>query len=371
MMLKKIIIEMNFKIHYKYMILYIITICVLIFAMQYPVFAEPKEYKYWGDDYFENDTLKLPDSISQKPALETSTGFFPKPLSDWNINLVALNPWDNHWNTSNGIDISHEFPVTKHIFQTTPPIDKDDFEDKTENKKPFSDENEHGWIHNLFSNDGYRYYGVSFDYTIPKLHTKFSLQTGYCNEPVYLYSPLVTKYFLNYAGEKQSFQECSVIEIWDQSIKTSINLKHPVYGAFMKESASNTSYFTYYYIAYGIGCDIVLDSKVSRYNYILSPNDYFRYIDGKIKEDAFYEEAYHGYEKYRFNYNIGIGWIMSINGTANGGATSFEVGYTGSINSLLKNQELKRRGLYTSISLSVTTLISIIKGLGYILGITW
>jgi hypothetical protein len=304
-------------------------------------FAAEKEYEYWGDEYFE-DTLnaEYPDSLFNN-SFETSKGFFPKPLTNWQFNLITNTEGYNY--NAGSAKIDDEFTFLKHIFDSQLPTNQDDFEDWTEEKEPFSDEDKYGFFQSK-SSENYDNIGISFEVSVPFCHTIFVTSFGYSRTPIQLYSPNYKKSFLGYNGEKRTFEECSVLEIVDKSLFASIEFRHPIYGGFIKNVASRQ--FIFYYLTYGFGYNFSLDDKFSAYNYILNPNGELRYSNGEIKETIFSNRNYDKIEKSRYNYSFGIGFQMTVYELS----ATFELKYRGSLTPFFTNQTFKQNSLQFSMA---------------------
>ena len=61
---------------------------ILVFALCNVFTVSAQNYEYWGDDYFENDSLVV-DTIPVESFFQTSKGLFAKPLNFWRVNLAA------------------------------------------------------------------------------------------------------------------------------------------------------------------------------------------------------------------------------------------------------------------------------------------
>ena len=320
--------------------------------------AQEKLFEYWGDEYFETpiDTT-AEEAIRKKSFLKTSAGFFPKPYlrtrSFWITETVG-------WNYSRGsIEIDELFPTHTSIYSAQPPMKSRDFKKRTREKEKFSDKNKYGFFDN--PPDKNANVGFSLEYSIPQIHTIFSAKAGYSNRYIFLYSPIDAKFFLGHNGEKRSFEQISVLEINDKKIYTSFDLKHPIYGAFMRRNDYDMSAF--YYLTYGVGCDFSVDAKLSVFEYIISENQNIRYDNGEIKMASLSREKFDGIKKYRYHYNIGVGWQFG----ATNSNIKFELKYRGSLNSIFEDYDYWQNTLFFTANIDVRAIIDMLKIFGNVL----
>jgi len=331
-----------------------IFLLILVFSFCNIFTVVAKDYEYWGDEYFENDSLSIDaDSISQQNVFQFSTGLFAKPLKYWRVNIITAG--EIRYDVGN-VSIVTEFPQMPHNFSTQMPIKEKDFEQWIREKDKFSNDYKYSGkgIHHDYTYDNI---GIAFEFSVPTLHSMFSISVGYCDAIFDLYSPTVEKYFLGYDGEKRSFLECSVLELNNLYLYGAVDIKHPIYGGFMR--MANYSLCSYYYLSYGIGCDFGINDKISCYNYILTQNSDLRYSNGEIRETFISNERYNGIEKLRPYWSLGFGWNTSIDEMS----MEFAIKYKKYPNSLFKEQNYNQNILEIVIVADINIYISLIKTL--------
>ncbi|MPN44285.1 hypothetical protein SDC9_191847 [bioreactor metagenome] len=116
----------------------------------------------------------------------------------------------------------------------------------------------------------------------------------------------------------------------------------------------------FYYITYGLGCDITIDGNLNNYEYILSEANNIRYSNGEIREASLFKEEYNGIKKYRYSYNVGIGWQV---GGGEGGGASIEIKYRGSLDPIFENSNFRQHNLFFTFNTSIDFYINFIKGI--------
>ena len=328
----------------------ILTFFLLVATVSFSIFAKEKEYEYWGDDYFEN-----PDSITvrQERVSQISAGFFPKPYANirsfWVTETIG-------WNHSKGsVKIDEQFPSHSAVFTAQPPKNKSELKKQLTEKQPFSDKNKYG----LFKKsppDKNANIGFSFEIPVPNFHTILSPKIGYSNRYIFSFSPIETNYFLGYIGEqKSSFEEISVLEFNDKKLYTSLDFKHPIYGAFMKSSDQNISSF--WFLTYGVGAEFSIDCKLTVNEFIISEGHNIRYSNGEIKTASLHKENYLGIKKIRPNYNFGIGWQFG----ADFANTSIELKYRGSFDSIFEKNDFKQNTLFFGLNVDMAFMFELVK----------
>lgn len=315
---------------------------------------EPKEYEYWGDDYFENiDSLR--DNLD---VIKFSYGFFPKPYLFWDIGILEKS---KGWNYNSGeIDLREQFPDFNYIFSSQPDISNRDLEDQITEKKYFSDKNKYGFF---TSPEDLFVLGISFSYTLQDLHTILALNTGYSYRDINLYAPTHTSYYLDHQENKKQLKENIIFTIQDKSFFSNINLIHPVYGVSVGSYDKKSSYSLFYYLTYGIGCDFTFSDKLSAYRYISSETNNIRFDNGEIKETIFSNQNINKISDIRYNCNVGIGYFFSVGKLHN----RIELNYCFGLEPLLKNSSIKQNILNLHIYLNAPVLYEILLTLGSIL----
>jgi hypothetical protein len=292
------------------------------------------DIEYWGDDYFETSIDTLGNIIAPKePALLFDIGFFPKPYMGntlfWTIDFSG-------WNYNSGSLFLRNYDNYKNmIFNAQPPISEGKLNEATIEKKSFSDKDEN------FSNADSSYIaGFRYEIAVPSIHTILYGDLHYSSRYYRAFSDKRNQYYLDYSGNKSSFNEISILTIADKSINLGIGLKHPLYGYFVQMSGVDDNMF--YYITYGVGMEITLQDKLTVQDYIISESDNIRFISGNISNTHINKNKIDIFNPIRCYYNVGIGW-------QNSNLYHFELMYRGTFSPLAKNDSYKQGLLYFTI----------------------
>ncbi len=138
----------------------------------------------------------------------------------------------------------------------------------------------------------------------------FEVQAKYSGTNGILSSIDNTRSFLNLAGHKQKFLEGAVVHIEDHNIRLSLGLTLPIYGAFVLESYSMSSY---YYIQFGVVFEIPIESRATQYFQILDTKDDLRYGNGTDTVRVMDNVKLNTLTDVRKSFEIAIGNITDFN----------------------------------------------------------
>ncbi len=335
---------------------------ILIFATSFSLEAQEKEYEYWGDEYFEgtsSDTIPNMniDSILRanykKPVAfpKVCAGFFPQPIDNFLVNFFSDRyRWD--YNKGSGF-LNNKIPYFHNLFSGKEPIN--DLKDKIVEKEKFSNEDKYKWYEK--SSEEFLNIGLNFEKSLPEIYTICVGTVGFNAQIVKLYSPISKNYYLDYYGEKKEFEECNIMNVYDRSISAGFSLKHPLYGTTIGYK-NHTSASIFYYLTYGIMCNYSLATDLSSYNYILSNSDEIRYSNGEIKQKVFSSYSFSGMQKFRYSYNVGLGWCASL---PNGWDLGLEIKYSIGGNPFIKGTNIKQNRLLIGSYANFITLLKIWK----------
>jgi hypothetical protein len=314
----------------KYLFAFIIVLTALLIADVYC-----QDIEYWGDDYFENTTDTLNEMTApQSIVFNFAAGFFPKPYTH---NILFITSESQGWNYNSGNLLLKDYSGYKNIiFNAQPTMSEGKLNDAIEEKKNFSNKD----LHFFNSDTGYSS-GFRYEFVIPTIRTILYGNLG-CNERYYrAFSDKRQQYYLDYDGNKNQFDEISILSIEDRSINLGIGLKHPLYGFFLQSNDLTT--MAYYYLIYGVEMEIDIQNKLTINDYIISESNKFRFLSGAISNRSIDKDKNNIFNSILYNYNVGIGW--------NATTAYFELAYRRSFNPMIKDSTFKQGILYLNVGI--------------------
>lgn len=315
----------------------LIFLFALLFYIQAQTPCLAQEYEYWGDDYF-TDTLRLDtNTIESKVFTHLSLGMFPEVVLFPHFSIV-LNSFT--WNFSSGSFLFNDnYPFQ---FSAQPP--GDDVIDKMEEREKFSDENKYNWLVAEPEQQNADI-GISFTYPFPRqYHTFVDVSVGYTDRNLFAFSPIRYAPYLNSNNEKSYFQTMSFAEIRDKTVYGDVLFKHPLYGLSTANVSAQqrVAENIFYYLMYGIGCDVSLSDKINVFEYVMSNQDEVRFAGGDIREASTFKEDFDRIDKARMYYLLGFGWQM----TSSDYYFDVELRYKAALEPTIKDSDYKQKQWY-------------------------
>ena len=342
----------------KKILLNLFIICFISTNLTELLFSEEKEYEFWGDEYFENniiDSSKIPLDILQLNAeISTSKGFFPKIL--FTSPAFIMNFSSKNYNYGTGKVILNS-QSNQNLNTYSFNISEDDLTAIEDEKKEFSLEDKYG----LFNSRPQKAYniGIGLDIPLPRLYMILTPKIGWSTYNFDLYSSIFTNYYLDYYGNKTKFKECSLITINNKNIYASIDISHPIWGAFIN-SKMLAQIASYYYIKYGIGAQFNLYNTMNSYNYILSHRNDLRYDNGEIKKTIFENKKIDQINTFQYYGSFALGWRFISSEDRGYNILDLNLRYKYIISPYIKNYTIKQHSLSLEKSLSTKLLYDII-----------
>lgn len=169
-------------------------------------------------------------------------------------------------------------------------------------------------------------------------------KANYCRSHSILSSIDDTRSFLNLAGYKQKFNEGAVVHLADHNIRLSLGLTIPIWGAFVFESFSISSY---YYIQAGIAWEYPLSSSATQYFQILDAKDDLRYGNGSDTVRVMHDVKLKSLSDVRQSFEIAIGNITDFNVIG----LEYSIRYSYMLNSVLTDAVWKQHHLKLNLGI--------------------
>lgn len=258
-------------------------------------FAESQEQEL--DSLWNLEELNPEDfDFSPDFAITFSKGWFPRPLKT-TMGIGIFYSGGSLYDVANRLR-SISFIPTYNGFQGDYGFKKDQEKIKKKNSKDDEDDFPEASIWDL---------GISTIFS-----SKYLLLEGkayYSRSHGILSSIDDTRSFLNLAGKKQKFLEGAVVHLAEHNIGLSVNTIIPIWGAFVFEQNSMSSY---YYLKAGITWEFPIASEATQYFQILDVKDDLRYRSGADTVRVMFEEKLKTINSGRKRFEIGVGTILDV-----------------------------------------------------------
>ncbi|MBE2188398.1 MAG: hypothetical protein KGZ71_12125 [Desulfobulbaceae bacterium] len=276
----------------------LLLITLLFFALNSAVLAQIEGEDQQLDSLWNLEDLNPDDyDFTEDFPMTYSKGWFPRPLkTTFGIGLSYAGGSTHDAATKMR---SNSFVPTYNGFQGGYGFKTDQQEIKKQGSEDFEDEYPEPTLWDLGLTGFF-----SSKYLILEAQANYSRTHGI------LSSIDDTRSFLNLAGHKQKFLEGAVVHIADHNIRLSLGLTIPIYGAFVFESFSISSY---YYIQGGVVFEFPVSSKATQYFQILDVKDDLRYGNGTDTVRVMHDVKLKTLTDVRKSFEIAIGGITDFN----------------------------------------------------------